>query len=104
MRPISVACQAATWKYFDDKSQELGLFSALAACVAARVAYRRMKGPDSVSKLADDLPSALASRRHQMFPQLTDAEIARISRFGTLRRYARGERLFAAARRVRACS
>jgi thioredoxin reductase (NADPH) len=55
-----------------------------------------MKGPDSVSKLADDLPSALASRRHQMFPQLTDAEIARISRFGTLRRYARGERLFAA--------
>ena len=44
----------------------------------------------------DNLPSALASRRHQMFPQLTDAEIARISRFGTLRRYARGERLFAA--------
>ena len=44
----------------------------------------------------DDLPSGLASRRHQMFPQLTDAEIARISRFGTLRRYARGERLFAA--------
>jgi len=44
----------------------------------------------------DNVPSALASRRHQMFPQLTDAEIARISRFGTLRRYARGERLFAA--------
>ena len=38
------------------------------------------------------------SRAHaiQMFPQLTDADIARISRFGTLRRYARGERLFAA--------
>ena len=44
----------------------------------------------------EKLPSALASRQHQMFPQLTDAEIARISRFGTLRRYARGERLFAA--------
>ena len=31
-----------------------------------------------------------------MFPQLTDADIARIRRFGTLRRFARGERLFAA--------
>ena len=41
-------------------------------------------------------PSALAGRRDQMFPQLTDAEIARVERFGTLRRYARGERLFAA--------
>jgi thioredoxin reductase (NADPH) len=44
-----------------------------------------MKGPDSVSMAVDNLPSALASRRHQMFPQLTDAEIARISRFGTPR-------------------
>jgi thioredoxin reductase (NADPH) len=39
---------------------------------------------------------ALASRRHQMFPQLTDAEIARIHRFGQVRRYERGARLFAA--------
>jgi len=31
-----------------------------------------------------------------MFPDLTDADIARIARFGTLRRYSRGERLFAA--------
>ena len=31
-----------------------------------------------------------------MFPQLSDADIARIRRFGTLRRFARGERLFAA--------
>jgi len=38
----------------------------------------------------------LASRRHQMFPQLTPAEIARIHRFGTVRAYPRGERLFAA--------
>jgi thioredoxin reductase (NADPH) len=45
---------------------------------------------------ADDLPATLASRRHQMFPQLTEAEIARISRFGTRRRYVRGDRLFAA--------
>jgi thioredoxin reductase (NADPH) len=42
------------------------------------------------------LPSSLAGRADQMFPQLTDAEIERISRFGTLRRYARGEQLFAA--------
>jgi thioredoxin reductase (NADPH) len=45
---------------------------------------------------ADHLPGTLGSRRHQMFPQLTDAEITRISRFGTPRRYRRGERLFAA--------
>ena len=42
------------------------------------------------------LPSALASRREQMFPQLTDAEIARIGRFGTRAALRAGERLFAA--------
>jgi thioredoxin reductase (NADPH) len=31
-----------------------------------------------------------------MFPRLTDAEIARVGRFGSLRRYAAGERVFAA--------
>jgi len=48
------------------------------------------------SGLAIELPSSLAGRGDQMFPQLTDAEIERIGRFGTLRRYASGERLFAA--------
>jgi thioredoxin reductase (NADPH) len=38
----------------------------------------------------------LATREHQMFPTLTEREIARIRRFGTIRRYAKGERLFAA--------
>ena len=42
------------------------------------------------------LPESLAGRSDQMFPQLTDAEIARIRRFGTERHYPRGERLFAA--------
>src|SRR5438094_7303915 len=45
--------------------------------------------------MADDAPSELLTRRHQMFPVLTDAEIARIRRFGTVRHYRRGERLFA---------
>ena len=44
----------------------------------------------------DEVLGSLASRRDQMFPRLPDADIARIRRFGTLRRYARGERLFAA--------
>jgi len=44
----------------------------------------------------DEVLGPLASRRHQMFPRLTDVDIARIKRFGTVRRYARGERLFAA--------
>ena len=33
--------------------------------------------------MADDAPSELLTRRHQMFPVLTEAEIARIRRFGT---------------------
>ena len=45
--------------------------------------------------MADDAPSELLTRRYQMFPVLTDAEIARIRRFGTVRHYRRGERLFA---------
>src|SRR5438552_18724601 len=48
--------------------------------------------------MADDAPSELLARRHQMFPVLTDAEIARIRRFGTVRHYRRGERLFAAGK------
>ena len=43
-----------------------------------------------------DLPKTLVNRQDQLFPQLTDAEIARISRFGSPRRYTRGERLIAA--------
>ncbi len=42
------------------------------------------------------LPPAIASRWHQMFPVLTEPEIARIRRFGTVQRYERGARLFAA--------
>jgi len=44
------------------------------------------------------LPPSLAGRSEQMFPRLTDAEIARISRFGTRRHYARGEQLYAAGK------
>lgn len=45
--------------------------------------------------MADDAPSELLTRRHQMFPLLTDAEIARMRRFGTVQGYAPGARLFA---------
>ncbi|MGH8619006.1 MAG: FAD-dependent oxidoreductase [Burkholderiales bacterium] len=40
----------------------------------------------------------LEARRHQMFPALTPAEMVRISRFGTRRRYRDGERLFEAGK------
>ena len=46
--------------------------------------------------MTSDAPPEVGSRRHQMFPELTEPEIARISRFGTVRRYPRGDRLFAA--------
>eukprot|EP01034_Spumella_vulgaris_P041609 gene41609-51543_t len=46
----------------------------------------------------ESLPSSLESRRHQMFPMLTDAEIKRMERFGTVRHFRNGERLFEAGR------
>ena len=50
--------------------------------------------------MADDstsTPPPLAeSRRHQMFPVLSPAEIARIRRFGTVLHFTKGDRLFAA--------
>ena len=49
--------------------------------------------------MADDAPSELLSRRYQMFPVLSEAEIERIHRFGKVRRYPRGMRLFAVGER-----
>ncbi|HET9207542.1 MAG TPA: FAD-dependent oxidoreductase [Burkholderiaceae bacterium] len=46
--------------------------------------------------MADDAPSELLSRRHQMFPVLSEADVARIRRFGSVRSYRAGETLFAA--------
>ena len=46
--------------------------------------------------MADDAPSTVASRQHQMFPSLSEAEIERISRFGSFVGYPRGSCLFAA--------
>ncbi len=52
----------------------------------------------SNSELAtpEGAPGEVLSRRHQMFPALTEPEIARIRRFGTVQHYARGSRLFTA--------
>jgi thioredoxin reductase (NADPH) len=44
------------------------------------------------------LPGSLASRRHQMFPRLNEHEIRRLHRFGTVRRFRHGERLYEAGR------
>lgn len=43
--------------------------------------------------MADAAPSELLSRRHQMFPLLGEAELARVHRFGTPQSHARGTRL-----------
>jgi thioredoxin reductase (NADPH) len=55
-----------------------------------------MNDPDSNAATEVALTGNLAGRRHQMFPELTEAEIDRIRRFGEVRRYAKGERLIAA--------
>ena len=44
----------------------------------------------------DPAAGLMSSRRHQIFPELTEAEIARIRRFGVARHYAKGERLITA--------
>src|SRR4029453_7915619 len=44
--------------------------------------------------------AALAWRFHQMFPVLTPAEIARVRRFGEVRRFPAGELLFHAGEAV----
>src|SRR5881227_1109911 len=46
--------------------------------------------------MIDDARIEVPTRRHQMFPALTEAEVARIRRFGTVQRYPRGTLLFAA--------
>lgn len=46
--------------------------------------------------MAADPVTGVLSRSHQMFPELSEADIERASRFGTLRRFTTGERLFAA--------
>lgn len=46
--------------------------------------------------MTDHAPSEQLSRRHQMFPVLIDAEIARIRRFGSVQRHASGDVLLAA--------
>jgi thioredoxin reductase (NADPH) len=46
--------------------------------------------------MVDDAPSELLSRRHQMFPVLTEAEMARMRRFGTPQAHPRGTRLLTA--------
>ena len=40
--------------------------------------------------MPSDAPSGMMSRRHQIYPKLTDAEIARVQRFGTLQTYPSG--------------
>ena len=48
---------------------------------------RHPSRPRSAAPAPDALPKDVAARRHQMFPVLTDAEIARIARFGEPRHY-----------------
>ena len=48
--------------------------------------------------MADEAPSELLTRRHQMFPLLSEAEIARIRRFGSVQHYARGARRWCRAK------
>lgn len=51
---------------------------------------------DTTPNSAPSPPPLAESRRHQMFPVLSPAEIARIRRFGTVLHFSKGDRLFAA--------
>jgi pimeloyl-ACP methyl ester carboxylesterase len=54
------------------------------------------KGRASRAMANEPLPASIATRQHQMFPTLSEADIARVRRYGTTRHFARGERLIAA--------
>jgi thioredoxin reductase (NADPH) len=58
-----------------------------------------MSNRNSEVLLRGEVANSLQARQGQMFPALTDAEIARIRRFGMPKHYAQGERLFAAGER-----
>ena len=45
------------------------------------------------------LPTIFQTRSHQIFPELSPAELDRLRRFGTLRRYEAGEYLIKAGER-----
>ena len=53
--------------------------------------------------MPDDAPSELLSRRHQMFPVLSEAETARMVRFGTMQVHPRSIRLVTAGQPSPAC-
>ncbi len=46
--------------------------------------------------MVEDVSNLIATRRHQIFPVLSASDIARIRLFGTVHRFAKGERLFSA--------
>ena len=46
--------------------------------------------------MADQVRVEVETRRHQMFPVLSHADIDRMRRFGTVQRYARGDCMFRA--------
>ena len=50
--------------------------------------------------MANDAPAGLAGRIHQLFPALTESEIGRAGRFGTVHKYPRGTRLYSAGERA----
>ena len=53
---------------------------------------------DPVVMADTEAPTELLSRRHQMFPLLTECEMGRIRRFGEVQHYGRGDYLFHAGR------
>jgi thioredoxin reductase (NADPH) len=56
--------------------------------------------PQTESGIADAAPSGLASRWDQLFPVLSEIEMAHVARFGAVRHYERGAHLFTAGETV----
>jgi thioredoxin reductase (NADPH) len=65
----------------------------------AREQEQTQEPPQERAALVADAPfSSLATRMHQMFPELTCDEIRRLQKFGEIRRWAPGELLFETGR------
>src|SRR4051812_33756587 len=71
-------------------------FSTCAARAASSCSHRHNR--TIMLRPKSNLIAILGSRIHQAFPDLLPEEIERLRRFGTMKRYAGGERLFAAGK------
>jgi hypothetical protein len=93
LRTWNEACMSGRWQAHDGAAA----LPAQRMCVlhVLRRLMRKIRDME-FSSMATEANGTDSSRLHQTFPVLSDTEIARIARFGSVQQFARGTRLFTA--------